>query len=90
MATTMPAQAPRPTSRPGPQVQQPAKKKSRAGRDLPAAILVGAGIGGVLIATLVFVPRFWVVYCAGAISLPATRWCGGCGKPAMSFRLFRC
>ncbi|HTX97045.1 MAG TPA: phosphatidate cytidylyltransferase [Mycobacterium sp.] len=46
---------------------QPAKKTSRAGRDLPAAILVGASIGGVLIATLVFAPRYWVVLVALAI-----------------------
>ncbi len=47
--------------------QQPAKKTSRAGRDLPAAIVVGASIGGVLIATLVFAPRYWVVIVAAAI-----------------------
>jgi len=43
-----------------------AKKTSRAGRDLPAAIAVGCGIGAVLIATLVFVPRLWVFHCAWA------------------------
>ncbi len=47
--------------------QQPAKKTSRAGRDLPAAIAVGVSIGAVLIATLVFAPRGWVLLCAGAI-----------------------
>ncbi|MCV6977809.1 phosphatidate cytidylyltransferase [Mycobacterium bourgelatii] len=45
---------------------QPAKKTSRAGRNLPAAIAVGAGIGAVLIATLLLVPRSWMFYCAGA------------------------
>ena len=50
----------------GPQ-QTAKKKKSRAGRDLPAAIAVGASIGGVLIATLVFAPRGWVVLCSLAI-----------------------
>ena len=44
-----------------------AKKTSRAGRDLPAAIAVGVSIGAVLIATLLFAPRGWVVLCAGAI-----------------------
>ncbi len=44
-----------------------AKRTSRAGRDLPAAIAVGVSIGAFLIATLVFVPRGWVVLCAGAI-----------------------
>ena len=49
--------------------QQPAGKTSRAGRDLRAAIAVGVSIGAVLIATLVFVPRLWVVLCSGAILL---------------------
>jgi phosphatidate cytidylyltransferase len=47
--------------------QQTAKKKSRAGRDLRAAISVGASIGAVLVATLVFAPRGWVVLCSLAI-----------------------
>jgi phosphatidate cytidylyltransferase len=47
--------------------QGPAKKTSRAGRNLPAAIVVGAAIGGVLIATLLFVPRWWVVLCSIAV-----------------------
>ena len=46
---------------------QQTAKKSRAGRDLPAAIAVGAAIGGLLIATLVFAPRFWVLIVAIAI-----------------------
>jgi phosphatidate cytidylyltransferase len=48
-------------------MQQPAKKTSRAGRDLPAAIAVGAAIGGTLVATLIFAPRFWVLIVAIAI-----------------------
>jgi phosphatidate cytidylyltransferase len=47
--------------------QQTAKKKPRAGRDLPAAIAVGLSIGAVLVATLVFAPRGWVVLAALAI-----------------------
>ncbi|WP_372509675.1 phosphatidate cytidylyltransferase [Mycobacterium alsense] len=47
-------------------VREPAKKASRAGRDLPAAIAVGAGIGAVLIVTLLFAPRVWVGFCSGA------------------------
>ncbi|MDP7702883.1 phosphatidate cytidylyltransferase [Mycobacterium sp. TY815] len=43
---------------------EPVKKTSRAGRDLPAAIAVGASIGAVLIATLLWFPHFWVAYCA--------------------------
>ncbi|OBK12878.1 phosphatidate cytidylyltransferase [Mycobacterium asiaticum] len=44
--------------------QPPAKKASRAGRDLPAAIAVGGSIGAVLIATMLWAPHFWVLYCA--------------------------
>lgn len=48
-------------------IGQPAEKTSRAGRDLRAAIAVGAGIGAVLVVTLVFAPRFWVLIVALAI-----------------------
>ncbi|WAJ46892.1 phosphatidate cytidylyltransferase [Mycobacterium sp. Aquia_216] len=47
--------------------KQPPATTSRAGRDLPAAIAVGAAIGGLLVATLVFAPRFWVLIVAIAI-----------------------
>ncbi|CPR12578.1 phosphatidate cytidylyltransferase [Mycobacterium bohemicum DSM 44277] len=56
-----------PMDEPSQTVRQPAKKTSRAGRDLPAAIAVGASIGSVLIVTLLFAPRYWVVLVAGAI-----------------------
>jgi len=56
-----PARAPKKT------MQEPLKKTSRAGRDLRAAIAVGVSIGSVLILTLVFAPRYWVLLCAGAI-----------------------
>lgn len=48
-------------------MRQSTKNPPRAGRNLPAAIAVGLSIGGVLVATLVFAPRIWVVLCAGAI-----------------------
>jgi phosphatidate cytidylyltransferase len=48
-------------------MRQPAKRTSRAGRDLPAAIAVGLSIGGLLVATLVFAPRYWVLIVAVAI-----------------------
>jgi len=48
---------------------EPAKKTSRAGRNLPAAIAVGAATGGLVIATLLLKPHFWVVLCAGAIAV---------------------
>jgi phosphatidate cytidylyltransferase len=48
-------------------MQQPAKKTSRAGRDLRAAFAVGLFTGGLVVVTLVFAPRYWVVLCSGAI-----------------------
>jgi phosphatidate cytidylyltransferase len=45
------------------------KKTSRAGRNLPAAIAVGALLGGTVIAVLLFAPQFWVVLVAGAIAV---------------------
>ncbi|OBH04009.1 phosphatidate cytidylyltransferase [Mycobacterium sp. E1747] len=68
MATTGAASTPDEPAREGKTTaQQPAKKTSRAGRNLRAAIAVGAGIGGVLIVTLVVAPRFWVAIVALAI-----------------------
>jgi phosphatidate cytidylyltransferase len=48
-------------------MQQPAKRTSRAGRDLRAAFAVGLFTGGLVVTTLVFAPRYWVVLCSGAI-----------------------
>ncbi len=48
---------------------QPAQKASRAGRNLPAAIGVGAFLGAGLIATLIFAPRGWVVIVAVAMAV---------------------
>ncbi len=42
------------------------RKRRRAGRNLPAAIVVGALLGGMLIATLLFAPRLWVLILAVA------------------------
>ena len=39
---------------------EPTKKQSRAGRNLPAAIAVGAALGFSVIAILVFVPYVWI------------------------------
>ncbi|MCV7173175.1 MULTISPECIES: phosphatidate cytidylyltransferase [Mycolicibacterium] len=41
-------------------VDEPSKKKSRAGRDLPAAIGVGVLLGGMAIGVLLFAPIGWL------------------------------
>jgi phosphatidate cytidylyltransferase len=48
---------------------EPVKKASRAGRDLPAAIAVGAFLGFGVIAILVFAPYFWIPVVALAIAV---------------------
>ena len=50
-------------------VNKPTTKTSRAGRNLPAAIAVGVGLGGMLIATLLFMPRVWVAVVAIAMAV---------------------
>lgn len=49
--------------------EPPADKGSRAGRNLPAAIAVGAVLGASLIAILLFVPYVWIGVVAVAIAL---------------------
>jgi phosphatidate cytidylyltransferase len=51
------------------QPAEPAPKASRAGRNLPAAIAVGAVLGFGVIAILVFAPRLWVPVVAVAIAV---------------------
>ncbi|MEZ0364613.1 phosphatidate cytidylyltransferase [Mycobacterium sp. pUA109] len=52
-----------------PSPAQQAKKGSRAGRNLPAAIIVGALLAGMLVGTLVFRRDLWVVIIAVAAPL---------------------
>lgn len=47
-------------------------KSSRAGRNLPAAIAVGVGLGALIIAILLIDPRGWVVLVA--IAVPLAIW----------------
>lgn len=55
--------------------QQPAEKRpaeagqSRAGRNLPAAIGVGVGLGALVICTLLFAPTLWVAVVAVAAAI---------------------
>ncbi|OUC76946.1 phosphatidate cytidylyltransferase [Gordonia lacunae] len=48
------------------------KKKSRAGRDLPAAIAVGGTLGVSIIAILIFVPKVW--YGLVAVAFAIATW----------------
>ncbi|MCK0092491.1 phosphatidate cytidylyltransferase [Rhodococcus sp. HNM0563] len=44
-------------------------KTSRAGRDLPAAVAVGAGLGALVIVILLFAPTAWLGVVAAAIAI---------------------
>jgi len=48
---------------------KPKKKKSRAGRNLPAAIAVGGAIGCTIIVILIFDKILWVPFVAAAIAM---------------------
>ena len=48
---------------------QPQTKKSRAGRDLPAAIAVGVALGAMAIGILLFAPIWWLALVAVAIAI---------------------
>jgi phosphatidate cytidylyltransferase len=50
-------------------VDEPQKKPSRAGRNLPAAIGVGVVLGGGLIAILLFAPYLWLALVAAAVAV---------------------
>lgn len=49
--------------------ETPPVKTSRAGRNLPAAIVVSLLLGGMVIGTLVFAPRGWVVILSVAMAI---------------------
>ncbi|MBU9764524.1 phosphatidate cytidylyltransferase [Mycobacterium sp. TNTM28] len=50
-------------------VEEPQKKQSRAGRNLPAAIAVGVILGAMAIGTLLFAPIWWLPLLAVAIAI---------------------
>jgi phosphatidate cytidylyltransferase len=53
----------------GTPVDEPPKKSSRAGRNLPAAIAVGVLLGAMAIGTLLFAPKGWLPVLAVAIPI---------------------
>ena len=68
----MTAQQPSPvaaTESGAPDPGAPEKKTSRAGRNLPAAIAVGAVLGGMAIGSLLFAPKWWFPLLASAIAI---------------------
>ncbi|MGE2712438.1 phosphatidate cytidylyltransferase [Mycolicibacterium litorale] len=56
-------------------VDEPQKKSSRAGRNLPAAIAVGVALGGGLIAILLFAPYLWLALVAAAVAVSTYEVC---------------
>jgi phosphatidate cytidylyltransferase len=72
LASGAPAPA-APTGAPAPaEVPTPAPSgatASRAGRNLPAAISVGVGLGALIITTLLLAPKWWIVVVATAVGL---------------------
>jgi phosphatidate cytidylyltransferase len=54
---------------PVPETTEPPKKASRAGRNLPAAIAVGAALGALAIGILLFAPKGWLAMLAVAIPI---------------------
>ena len=79
-------------------VQQPAQspererkkpKKSRAGRNLPAAIAVGAAIGLTIVAILIFDRYLWVPLVAAAIAMASLEVVRRLRGPVTSYRSFR-
>jgi phosphatidate cytidylyltransferase len=51
------------------ETEAPPAKTSRAGRNLPAAIAVSLLLGGIVIATLIFAPRGWLLILAVAMPI---------------------
>ena len=51
------------------QASPPPAKASKAGRNLPAAIGVGAVLGGMAIGSLLFAPKWWLPLLASAIAM---------------------
>jgi len=63
-----------------PAVPQVTRPVGRAGRNLPAAIGVGAALGGVVILTLLTVKATFLIYMAAAIGIALTELAGALAK----------
>jgi len=77
-----------PASPPGqeydPPEPAPSKPSSRTGRNLPVAIGVGAGLGGLVLLTLLTVKATFLIYMGAAIIVALTELAGAFGKRAIA------
>ena len=64
-----------------------AKPPSRTGRNLPVAIGVGAGLGGLVLLTLLTVKATFLIYMGAAIIIALTELAGAFGKRAIAIPL---
>jgi len=80
-----------PASSPGQEHDPPepgsAKPPSRTGRNLPVAIGVGAGLGGLVLLTLLTVKATFLIYMGAAIIVALTELAGAFGKRAIAIPL---
>ena len=63
---------------------EPPKSASRTGRNLPVAIGVGAGLGGLVLLTLLTVKATFLIYMGAAIVVALTELAGAFGKRAIA------
>ena len=69
-----------PAEEPDPPEPEPSKPSSRTGRNLPVAIGVGAGLGGLVLLTLLTVKATFLIYMGAAIIVALTELAGAFGK----------
>ena len=72
---------------PGPPEPDTPKPPSRTGRNLPVAIGVGAGLGGLVLLTLLTVKATFLIYMGAAIIVALTELAGAFGKRAIAIPL---
>ena len=73
-----------PGQEPGLPEPEPSKPASRTGRNLPVAIGVGAGLGGLVLLTLLTVKATFLIYMGAAIIVALTELAGAFGKRAIA------
>jgi phosphatidate cytidylyltransferase len=73
-----------PAEEPDPPEPEPSKPSSRTGRNLPVAIGVGAGLGGLVLLTLLTVKATFLIYMGAAIVVALTELAGAFGKRAIA------